>query len=407
MTTSTATPIPTAGGREPPRRRVTLGTPVPVQAAGDELLQLAAAAAPVGSQDPADRALLQAAAGLHDVRHFVQEEVQRATAQQRVGMATLRAGDGSATRVLRGEVNAVLQRMGADPQTAAAARKLADRVERSGLRALTVAVADLGADGQEIDWRLAGIIPLRAQRAVRVHEAATDWDYVKLWDPALRFMHWIAVGCIVTLIGTGYMIATPFLAPGTAAAQPFLMGWIRLAHFIAAGLLIATAVVRIADLFLSPYPYARWQALWPINNRAEARATLDVLEGYLFLRPHRNPTWVGLNPLQAITYTAIYGLALLMVVTGLALFGLYNPAQWPYSWFQWLNTWLGADMVRTIHYIGMWLFLIFIPAHIYLSVRSDTVDRSGAISSMFNGGVWVRKHAPIIDADSYRPSKES
>ena len=61
-------------------------------------------------------------------------------------------------------------------------------------------------------------------------------------------------------------------------------------------------------------------------------------------------------------------------------------------------------MVHTIHYVGMWRFLIFIPAHIYLSVRSDTVDRSGAISSMFNGGVWVRKQAPIVDADSYRSS---
>ncbi len=411
MTTSAITPVPTpAGGATDPAAlgvHVTLGKPAPLDGTEDELLLLAAAAAPVGSQDPADRAILQAAAGLQDVRHFVQSDVQRATPEARASVATLRGADGASSRILRGEVNAVLGRMEAGPATAAAARKLAASVEHGGYRALAVAVAPLTADGSEGAWRFAGVIPLRARPAtVRVHEAAAQWVYVKLWDPALRLVHWTAVLCIVTLIGTGYMIATPFLEPGTGAAQPYLMGYIRLAHFIAAGLLIATAVVRIADLFLSPYPYARWQSLWPINNGAEARATVDVLKGYLFLRPHRNPTWIGLNPLQAITYTAVYGLALLMVVTGMAIFGLYNPAQWPYSWFQWLNTWLGADAVRTVHYIGMWLFLIFIPAHIYLSVRSDTIDRGGAISSMFNGGVWVRKNAPVVDADHYQSTSK-
>jgi Ni/Fe-hydrogenase b-type cytochrome subunit len=180
------------------------------------------------------------------------------------------------------------------------------------------------------------------------------------------------------------------------------MGYIRLIHYTVAWILIATAVVRIADLFISPSPYARWRSLWPIQNKVEFSAFIDVLRGYLFLRPHRNPTWIGLNPLQAITYTAIYGLALFMAFTGMALYGLYNPNQWPYSWFQWLNWWLGADTVRTLHFIGMWLFLIFIPAHIYLSARSDTIDRGGSISSMINGGVWVRKNAPVIDADHYR-----
>lgn len=394
-----------AAKAEPPKVHVTLGRLAPLDATKDELLLLAAVAAPIGSQDPADRAILQAAAGLQDVRHFVQLDVQRATPQERVSAATVRTAGGQASRILRGEVNAVLIRMDAGPVVAKAARKLAAAAAGRGSRALAVAAAEVDEDGTERAWRFAGVISLLAQPGtVRVHEAATQWVYVKLWDPALRLMHWTAVLCIVTLIGSGYMIATPFLEPGTGAAQPYLMGYIRLAHFIAAGLLVATAVVRIADLFVSPYPYARWRSLWPIDNRAEARATLDVLKGYLFLRPHRNPTWVGLNPLQAITYSAVYGLALLMIVTGMALFGLYNPAQWPYSWFQWLNTWLGADMVRTVHYVGMWLFLIFIPLHIYLSVRSDTLDRGGAISSMFNGGVWVRKNAPVVDAEHYSSS---
>ena len=386
---------------------VTVGRLVPLDGGEDELVLLAAAAAPIGSQDPGDRAILQTAAALHDLRHLDQVHVQPATPETKVTVATIRLiADGTTWRILRGEVNAVLNSMQADAVVADRARQQAAKCLRSRYRPLAVALAPVSDTGEVGAWRLVGLIPLQARLiAPRIHEAAADWVYVKLWDPALRLMHWTAVICIITLIGTGYIIATPFLAPGTGAPQPYLMGYIRLVHFIAAGILIATAVVRIADLFFSPYPYARWQSLWPVNDRTEAKATLDVLKGYLFLRTHKNPTWIGLNPLQAITYTAVYGLAILMVVTGMALFGLYNQSQWPYSWFQWLNSWLGADTVRTIHYIGMWLFLMFIPAHIYLSARSDTIDRGGAISSMFNGGVWVRKNAPVIDADHYRDEK--
>jgi Ni/Fe-hydrogenase 1 B-type cytochrome subunit len=402
-------PAPGAGAGDAGRTvSVTVGRLAPLDGAEDELVMLAAAAAPIGSQDPGDRAILQTAAALHDLRHLVQVDVQPATPATKMTVATVRyTADGTTWRILRGEVNAVLQGMQAGAVVADRARQQAAKISRARCRPLAVAAAPVAAAGEVGAWRLVGLIPLQARLVKpRIHEAAVDWVYVKLWDPALRFMHWIAVFCIVTLIGTGYMIATPFLAPGTGAPQPYLMGYIRLAHFIAAGILIATAVVRIADLFFSPYPYARWRSLWPIYDRTEAKATVDVLKGYLFLRTHRNPTWIGLNPLQAITYTAVYGLAILMVVTGMALFGLYNQSQWPYSWFQWLNTWFGADTVRTVHYIGMWLFLIFIPAHVYLSARSDTIDRGGAISSMFNGGVWVRKNAPVIDADHYRDDKD-
>ena len=411
MTTSAlptnAAPSATSPGAER-TLSVTVGRMVPLDGSEDELVMLAAAAAPIGSQDASERAILQTAAALHDLRHLAQVDVQLATPETKMSVATIRyTVDGTTWRILRCEVNAVLSGMQADAVVADRARQQAAKILRSRYWPLAVAIAPRSDAGEVGAWRLVGLIPLQARLTKpRIHEAAVDWVYVKLWDPALRFMHWTAVICIVTLIGTGYMIATPFLAPGTGAPQPYLMGYIRLVHFIAAGILIATAVVRITDLFFSPYPYARWRSLWPIYDRTEAKATADVLKGYLFLRTHKNPTWIGLNPLQAITYTAVYGLAILMVVTGMALFGLYNQSQWPYSWFQWLNTWLGADTVRTIHYIGMWLFLIFIPAHIYLSARSDTIDRGGAISSMFNGGVWVRKNAPVVDADHYREDKD-
>jgi Ni/Fe-hydrogenase 1 B-type cytochrome subunit len=389
---------------------VTVGRLKPIQGSEDELVTAAAAAVPLGSQNPADRAILQLAASINDLRHWQQCDVETATPESKLGGATVRHVEANeAYRVLRGDLEAVLAATHASEAVVDEARRAAAGARRAGFRSLAVASAPVLANGELGGWRLLGLIPLKARLGGKtpVSEQPSDWIFVPLWDVALRLMHWTAVTCIVLLIGTGYMIATPFLAPGTGAPQPYLMGYIRLIHYTAAWVLIATAVVRIADLFLSPYPYARWRALWPIQNKVEFKALVDVLRGYLFLRPHQNPTWIGLNPLQALTYTAVYGLAIFMAVTGLALYGLYNPSQWPFSWFQWLNTWFGADTVRMAHYIGMWLFLIFIPAHVYLSARSDTVDRGGAISSMINGGVWVRKNAPVVDAEHYGERKSS
>jgi Ni/Fe-hydrogenase 1 B-type cytochrome subunit len=45
----------------------------------------------------------------------------------------------------------------------------------------------------------------------------------------------------------------------------------------------------------------------------------------------------------------------------------------------------------------MWVFLIFIPIHVYLAIRADTVEREGGISSIISGGRWCRKGTKFED----------
>lgn len=45
----------------------------------------------------------------------------------------------------------------------------------------------------------------------------------------------------------------------------------------------------------------------------------------------------------------------------------------------------------------MWVLILFLPLHVYLSIRADSVDRSGAISSMVSGGRWIRRGAEFED----------
>lgn len=377
---------------------VRLGNPLPMNTTGSILIMAAAAAVPLNSDDPIDRCITKEAAERGDLRQITQSDLQRATPTNRAGIVTICTPDGRKYRIVRGEVSAVLKIVGADAKTSLSAREGARVLRSQGYNSLAVASAALTADSTLEPWRFLGIIPFHAQRgALRLLEKPEDWVYVPEWDAALRIMHWVSAACVVTLAFTGLFIASPIGSPSRPAAEPYTMGYARLIHYCAGWILIASAMGRIADLFMSSYPYARWPMLWPIKNRREWRATVELLRGYLFLNTSSNPTWIGLNPLQAISYTLIYGIGLIMIFTGLALYGLYYPVEFPYNAFQWMNNWVGAREIRTIHYIGMWSFLVFVPIHIYLVIRADTIDRDGTIDAMVGGGVWVRKNAEIVD----------
>lgn len=76
---------------------------------------------------------------------------------------------------------------------------------------------------------------------------------------------------------------------------------------------------------------------------------------------------------------------------------MYEPRHWFFRWFMFLNYWIGNANVRLLHTLGMWIILLFVPAHIYLSVLSGNVDREGTISSMISGGRWLRRGVHFRD----------
>jgi Ni,Fe-hydrogenase I cytochrome b subunit len=49
----------------------------------------------------------------------------------------------------------------------------------------------------------------------------------------------------------------------------------------------------------------------------------------------------------------------------------------------------GLQIVRWIHHVLTWVFLIFIPLHVYLAIRADFLERGGSVSSIVTGGRFV------------------
>lgn len=230
----------------------------------------------------------------------------------------------------------------------------------------------------------------------RLRRAPGSYRWVYLWHLPNRITHWVAAGCIVVLAVTGFYIGRPFAGTGGEASAHYMMGWMRFFHLTAAGLLVACAILRLYGLVLGNR-YERWTALFPVKP-SDWKNTWKMLKAYLTARPERAPHYLGHNPLQQMSYTAVYALGILEVATGFALYGLSNPAGVIHHATAWVGPLLGGwQMVRLVHHAVLWIFASFVPLHVYLVLRSDVGDREGTLSSIFSGGRFVRDDVKYED----------
>jgi Ni/Fe-hydrogenase b-type cytochrome subunit len=223
-----------------------------------------------------------------------------------------------------------------------------------------------------------------------------DYRWVYLWGWPLRAMHWLAAISIVVLAATGFFIGRPYFVLAGDTADHFVMGWIRFIHFLSAAVLVATVIVRVYWLFAGN-KFERWTALFPVWPKDWVNMFRQV-KYYLMIRPEKAPHYLGHNPLQQLSYTGIYLLALFEIVTGFAMYGQSNPGGLFYTAFGWVVPLFGGmQVVRFAHHVVTWIFLAFIPIHVYLATRADVLERAGSISSIITGGRFVPSGRHYVD----------
>ena len=232
--------------------------------------------------------------------------------------------------------------------------------------------------------------------ARKVAPPSGDYHWIYLWELPLRVMHWVAALSIIVLAVTGFFIGKPyFMAPGEASSH-FLMGRVRMLHFGAAAFLVATGIVRVYWLFAGN-KFERLAALFPVRPRDWVNMLRQV-KFYLMIHPERAPHYLGHNPLQQLSYTGMYAVAIALVCTGFNLYGQAAPG----GFFHTITAWLpplvgGLQRVRFIHHVLTWAFLAFIPIHVYLAMRADVLERAGTVSSIISGGRFVRADVTYVD----------
>jgi Ni/Fe-hydrogenase 1 B-type cytochrome subunit len=211
---------------------------------------------------------------------------------------------------------------------------------------------------------------------------------VYVWQIPVRVAHWLIAGSIFVLSITGLYMGNPFITVPGAAGDSFVMGWMKVIHGYTAYVFMAALVMRMIWM-LTGNNYSHWDKFVPVN-RTRRRGLWPVTSFYLFLRD-RPPSYVGHNPVAAGAYTLVYGLCLVMVLTGLIMRGTSSPTSVIAFFGSWAPLLGGLPTVRWIHHIVMWLLLGFTVHHVYSAVLVAIVERNGTIDSIISGYKWVPK----------------
>jgi Ni/Fe-hydrogenase b-type cytochrome subunit len=223
-----------------------------------------------------------------------------------------------------------------------------------------------------------------------------EYRWIYLWHWPIRAMHWLAAASILILVITGFYIGKPYFMTGSEETPRFVMGWMRLFHFLAAAVLVATGIIRVYWLFAGNR-FETWRALFPVRPRDWVNL-VRMIKYYLLIHPERAPHYLGHHPLQQLSYTLIYAVVLVLALTGFTVYGQSNPGGLIDSLFGWIAPLIGGvQIARFIHHVLTWVLLIFIPIHVYLAIRADRLERTGTISSIISGGRFVPADREYVD----------
>jgi Ni/Fe-hydrogenase 1 B-type cytochrome subunit len=219
-----------------------------------------------------------------------------------------------------------------------------------------------------------------------------NYKRVYVWELPVRIFHWINVLCITVLAVTGFIIADPpAILSGAEASESYWFGTVRVIHFGAAYIFFFNMILRVYWSFVGNR-FAHWKSFLPFSRKMR-RNILHVLKVDILLQNEkthdvRNIS-VGHNSVAALSYVALFVVALVQVFTG---FGLYSDMSgwWLPDLFAWVVPLLGGDfMVRTIHHVATWVFIFFTLVHVYLVFYHDWLEGRGEVSSMFGGYKFV------------------
>ncbi len=233
--------------------------------------------------------------------------------------------------------------------------------------------------------------------AVTLAPDAQPREVVYVWDLPVRLTHWINVVSIVILSVTGFYIASPFIGTQGPATNQFLMGSVLFVHYVTAFVFTASVLFRVYWAFMGNR-YARWDQFMPVG-RGRRRALWRMIRYYTFLR-REPPAEIGHNPLAGATYMGLYGLFALQILTGFALYSQgFHSGVWV-TLFGWMIVVFGAQPLRLIHDLIMYLIIAFTIHHVYSALLIDVEERSGLVSSIVTGyKALTRRHIAEANAE--------
>ena len=215
---------------------------------------------------------------------------------------------------------------------------------------------------------------------------------IKEWSVPIRINHWGMVISIFILIATGFYIAGPFTVYEGETVKKFFMGDVRFVHILFGVFLSFIFIWRVYLAFFSKF-HADWKDFFAFTDWPN---TVKQLKFYALVSKEPAEHKYLYGPMQSLAYGVLMVMILFIVLTGVILMGagyhagltglIYKIVK-PFE-----NLVGGLAMVRWIHHILTWCFILFVVVHIYMAFWYDVMFRQGTVSSMISGIVYKKNH---------------
>jgi len=208
----------------------------------------------------------------------------------------------------------------------------------------------------------------------------------------LRVTHWVRAIAIVILTASGFYIAYPFISPATNGGEPtnFLNALFRSWHIIFGFLLIAVTIGKFYLFIFDKQSRLERDSFWDFIN---PKVWIQQIGYYMLITKHPHGKGVY-NPLQFMAYVGIYISIVMISLTGLILYvHVYHEGMGGvlFDVMRSFEVLLGGlAWVRELHHIFMWVFIIFLPIHVYLAVFNSVYGKNGAMDSIISGYRWIK-----------------
>lgn len=212
----------------------------------------------------------------------------------------------------------------------------------------------------------------------------------KEWSLSMRTNHWLMALSIFILIPTGFYIYSPFVIGAGETIDKFFMGYMRYIHILFGTILTFVFIWRLYMMFFSRF-HADFKDFFAWTD---FKNLWTQFKFYAFISEEKPRHTHLYGPFQSIAYGGLMILWLLIVVTGLVLMGANHEAGLIGS-INWAlkpigNLLGGLAIVRYIHHILTWLFILFIVFHLYMAFWYDVVFKEGTVSSMIGGRLFKK-----------------
>ncbi|HWG84501.1 MAG TPA: Ni/Fe-hydrogenase, b-type cytochrome subunit [Deinococcales bacterium] len=230
-----------------------------------------------------------------------------------------------------------------------------------------------------------------------------------IFSSFVRASHWLRALLLFWFVGSGFYLASPFLAPDSRfeTSFNFIQAQVRGWHVLAGWLLVAITLGRMYVFFLrrdTRFSGGRRKVGLGVGDEFRmARILFDLkawreqLSYYLLIsRRHPEHTTSHYGPLQYLVYVGFYAALVLIIVTGLILAGPYQERGMVGAVATFLSPVTvamgGLANVRSIHHWTMWAIILFSFLHLYMVAWNALRHRSLEVESIITGYRAEREH---------------